>query len=61
LKSYTLAKAQKLCGNKGEYNMLNKSYKKQSKHNKGKGTYGTTMGRPPKKRKVKKPKKKGSY
>jgi len=28
---------------------------------KGKGTYGNTVGRPPKKRKVKKPKKKGSY
>jgi len=41
--------------------MLNRSYKKQSKHNKGKGTYGNTVGRPPKKRKVKKPKKKGAY
>jgi hypothetical protein len=51
LKLYTLAKAQKLCGNQGEFNMP-----------KGKGTYGTTVGRPPKKKKVvKKPKKKGSY
>jgi hypothetical protein len=50
LKLYTLARAQKLCGNQGEFNMP-----------KGKGTYGTTVGRPPKKKVVKKPKKKGSY
>jgi len=28
---------------------------------KGKGTYGTTRGRPPKKRKVRKPKKRKGY